>query len=83
MYSNTATFLGIQSYLMAKSDKINLAHITQLLFLPHYGEIGTRLVELREFPIGSRSSIFRQSRGNIRSLICFFKVPFKSNLASR
>ena len=40
-------------------------NMAKFLFLPHVGEIGTRLVELREFPTGLRSSIFRQSRGDI------------------
>ena len=40
-------------------------NMAQFLFLSHDGEIGTRLVELREFPTGLRSSIFRQSRGDI------------------
>lgn len=47
--------------------------MAQFLFLPHGGEIGTRLVELREFPTGLRSSIFRQSRGDI--LVHFLISP--------
>ena len=47
--------------------------MAKFLFLPHVGEIGTRLVELREFPTGLRSSIFRQSRGDI--LVHFLISP--------
>ena len=47
--------------------------MAKFLFLPHVREIGTRLVELREFPTELRSSIFRQSRGDI--LVHFLISP--------